>query len=246
VRFLAVWGAIVALAAIGLSACGSTETTKTVTVTTADAQESAGTNGGQTPDKKQKTRRHLTMASTTRACDANIKAKRATTTCAFAENVFYAYWLNQAEPGVFGDSRGLPAYSPAARKTFYVDCSGASKIVCRAGDGGYVSFPLAAVLAYTTAEAKRYAAAAQLGNVPAPDESADQTNPAPSDSGGDGSDNSSDCDPSYEGACLDPSSPDYDCEGGSGDGPDYTGPVAVVGDNHFGLDRDGDGSACES
>jgi hypothetical protein len=53
------------------------------------------------------------------------------------------------------------------------------------------------------------------------------------------------CDPNYTGACLDPSSPDYDCEGGSGDGPDYTGMVQVVGDDHFDLDRDGDGVACE-
>jgi hypothetical protein len=53
------------------------------------------------------------------------------------------------------------------------------------------------------------------------------------------------CDPNYTGACLDPSSPDYDCEGGSGDGPDYTGRVKVVGDDRFGLDRDGDGVACE-
>jgi hypothetical protein len=56
---------------------------------------------------------------------------------------------------------------------------------------------------------------------------------------------SRDCDPNYEGACLDPSSPDYDCAGGSGNGPDYTGPVRVVGDDPHGLDRDGDGYACE-
>ena len=53
------------------------------------------------------------------------------------------------------------------------------------------------------------------------------------------------CDPNYEGACLDPDSPDYDCAGGGGDGPDYTGPVRVVGDDHFRLDADGDGRACE-
>ncbi len=57
--------------------------------------------------------------------------------------------------------------------------------------------------------------------------------------GGDG------CDPNYSGACLDPNSADYDCAGGSGDGPDYTGRVEVVGDDHFDLDRDGDGVACE-
>ena len=55
------------------------------------------------------------------------------------------------------------------------------------------------------------------------------------------------CDPSYRGACLDQNASDYDCEGGSGDGPKYvSGPVEVVGDDHFGLDRDGDGVACES
>ena len=53
------------------------------------------------------------------------------------------------------------------------------------------------------------------------------------------------CDPNYSGACLDPNSPDYDCAGGTGNGPDYTGPVEVVGTDHFGLDRDGDGFACE-
>jgi hypothetical protein len=55
----------------------------------------------------------------------------------------------------------------------------------------------------------------------------------------------SSCDPNYEGACLDPTSSDYDCDGGSGNGPDYTGEVTVVGDDHFDLDRDGDGTACE-
>jgi hypothetical protein len=53
------------------------------------------------------------------------------------------------------------------------------------------------------------------------------------------------CHSSYVGACLDSSAPDYDCEGGSGDGPLYTGPVQVVGSDPFGLDSDGDGSACE-
>lgn len=54
------------------------------------------------------------------------------------------------------------------------------------------------------------------------------------------------CDPNYEGACLDPYASDYDCEGGSGNGPDYTGEVAVVGVDHYGLDADGDGVGCES
>src|SRR5205807_10270656 len=54
------------------------------------------------------------------------------------------------------------------------------------------------------------------------------------------------CDPNYKGACLDPNAPDYDCAGRSGDGPKYVqGPFEVVGSDHYGLDRDGDGVACE-
>jgi hypothetical protein len=54
----------------------------------------------------------------------------------------------------------------------------------------------------------------------------------------------SNCDPNYSG-CLGPNSSDYDCAGGSGNGPDYTGPVQVVGSDHYGLDADGDGIGCE-
>ena len=53
------------------------------------------------------------------------------------------------------------------------------------------------------------------------------------------------CHPSYKGACLDPNASDYDCAGGKGNGPKYTGPVRVVGPDDFGLDPDGDGYACE-
>jgi hypothetical protein len=53
------------------------------------------------------------------------------------------------------------------------------------------------------------------------------------------------CDPKYKGACLDPNASDYDCAGGSGDGPEYTGRVEIVGSDHYGLDADGDGLGCE-
>jgi hypothetical protein len=53
------------------------------------------------------------------------------------------------------------------------------------------------------------------------------------------------CDSNYKGECLDPDALDYDCAGGSGDGPEYAGPVEVVGSDPYGLDRDGDGFACE-
>ena len=55
---------------------------------------------------------------------------------------------------------------------------------------------------------------------------------------------SSGCDPNYSG-CV-PIASDVDCSGGSGNGPAYVqGPVTVIGDDIYGLDRDGDGIGCE-
>jgi hypothetical protein len=84
------------------------------------------------------------------------------------------------------------------------------------------------------AERRRKAQAAQLRRKREQEAQAQTTTPAEPD-----------CHPSYKGACLDPNASDYDCEGGSGDGPEYTGPVTVVGDDPYDLDREGDGLACE-
>jgi len=51
------------------------------------------------------------------------------------------------------------------------------------------------------------------------------------------------CDPNYSG-CV-PIASDVDCEGGSGDGPAYTGIVTVTGSDIYDLDSDSDGTACE-
>ncbi|MBL9075443.1 MAG: hypothetical protein JNJ68_17280 [Tabrizicola sp.] len=54
-----------------------------------------------------------------------------------------------------------------------------------------------------------------------------------------------DCDPNYSGKCV-PVASDVDCAGGNGNGPAYVdGPVYVVGSDIYGLDRDGDGVACD-
>jgi hypothetical protein len=53
------------------------------------------------------------------------------------------------------------------------------------------------------------------------------------------------CTPGYQ-PCLAPAT-DYDCAGGSGDGPGYAnGPVYISGSDPYDLDNDGDGVACES
>jgi hypothetical protein len=54
------------------------------------------------------------------------------------------------------------------------------------------------------------------------------------------------CHASYVGVCLTPGIGDYDCAGGSGNGPNYImGPFQVVGYDEYGLDSDGDGTGCE-
>jgi hypothetical protein len=54
------------------------------------------------------------------------------------------------------------------------------------------------------------------------------------------------CDANYKGRCLRPNVSDYDCAGGSGNGPYYvSGPFRVVGYDHYRLDADHDGTACE-
>jgi hypothetical protein len=64
----------------------------------------------------------------------------------------------------------------------------------------------------------------------------------PSSGGGGGG---TSCTPGYS-PCLPPAS-DYDCAGGSGNGPKYVdGPVTVTGSDPYGLDADNDGVGCES
>jgi hypothetical protein len=99
------------------------------------------------------------------ACDANIRVKATTTTCAFAQNVFHAY---------YEQTSGVPrtvmvnAWSPAAQQSFQVGCSGTSSIVCRAGDGARIRFPARAVVSYDDEQAAHFAATHDTG--PAEDE----------------------------------------------------------------------------
>jgi hypothetical protein len=54
------------------------------------------------------------------------------------------------------------------------------------------------------------------------------------------------CDPNYTGDCV-PIASDVDCASGSGNGPAYVnGPVYVVGEDIYDLDRDNDGVGCQS
>lgn len=63
--------------------------------------------------------------------------------------------------------------------------------------------------------------------------------------GGSGGAGGGNCTPGYS-PCLPPKS-DYDCAGGSGNGPGYAhGPIYVTGSDPYDLDSDGDGVGCET
>ena len=163
---MAASAAILVLAASALSACGSTETTKTVTVTTPAASTTPATSTSATPQRPAKRTTHTRSraAKTPKAptyshCDANIRVRTATTTCPFAQNVFLAYWTSQNY-----DDFQLSAYSPAAGREFDVDCTSGQSVVCRSGDGSEARFPESAVYAYSLAQAKHYVSTHDVGD----------------------------------------------------------------------------------
>ncbi len=95
-------------------------------------------------------------------CDANITVRAATTTCSFAENVFYSFFMD-AE--MFEPTSAIRAYSPASRRQYRLRCNttASERVRCVASDGGEVRFDLAALLDYDDAQATRYARTHDLG-----------------------------------------------------------------------------------
>ena len=217
-----------------VAACGSakTETVSAPALATATSSPTAASQPLEPPTRphRRRHRHHVALS----ACDANIRVKATTTTCAFAQNVFYEYWKATQS----GQASSIDAYSSASGRTYTLTCARRTSIVCRADDGSYVTFSGTAIDAYGTDQAAKYAKYACSHHLD-PD-ACSASNPGRQHPG-----SADHCDPNYAGACLDPNSPDYDCAGGSGDGPDYTGRVNVVGEDHFGLDRDGDGIGCD-
>lgn len=149
---------------LALGACGSTTTvTKTVTVTdpahgdaaTTGATNNAATITGTTTANSEPAHR---AASDYKRCDANIRAKRVTTTCGFAENAFYAYFIGSG-------ATTLRVYSPSTGRTFTTHCSArTATVTCRTSDGGVVKFPQSAIAAYSDDQAGAFAAAHEVGD----------------------------------------------------------------------------------
>ncbi|HST42511.1 MAG TPA: excalibur domain-containing protein [Conexibacter sp.] len=101
--------------------------------------------------------------------------------------------------------------------------------------------PLFGMIAVAAATALAVPAGSSAGGVGAAGASAARADAGPSAAAAKRS-----CHPNYRGRCLKPNASDYDCAGGSGNGPYYvSGPFRVVGSDPFRLDSDRDGIACE-
>jgi hypothetical protein len=167
------------IVAIGLAGCGDdTVSTRTVTVqrSTPDVVAQGGTPATTTPLPGEIAR---TPTGYTR-CDANIAAKRGTTTCGFATNAFYEYWKS-------AKASDIKAFSPASNRIFATQCTAAAgEVECTTSDGGVVRFSQAAVDRYSKAQADAYAADHELaptpvtegGGTPAPADTSTTSAPA--------------------------------------------------------------------
>ncbi|HEY8622717.1 MAG TPA: hypothetical protein VIM74_02540 [Casimicrobiaceae bacterium] len=84
------------------------------------------------------------------SCDQNISAKVGSTTCPFAENVFYEYYSS-------GSASAITAYSAALGRRLNLYCSDSTgAVVCSTPQGAVVRFPASAVAAYTPSQAQAY------------------------------------------------------------------------------------------
>ena len=105
------------LCVLVVAACGSAQTETVSGPARAAARSSltATPKPVQVATRPKKQRRHVNRVhrAVLTACDANIRVKAATTTCAFAQNVFYEYW----KAAQSGPASSIDAYSRAGGRT---------------------------------------------------------------------------------------------------------------------------------
>jgi hypothetical protein len=89
-------------------------------------------------------------------CGGYVEAVAGTTSCDFANNVFYEFFEAQPE-------REFPVYSPATGESYEVRCTGQSVVTCTGGAGAKVRFPMSAMSVYTERDATAYASSHDLG-----------------------------------------------------------------------------------
>jgi len=177
-------GLLCVVTLLGCAGNGPSPADRTVALSTATPASQAAVRATPTP------RRHRVhpqrpvataapVSSALQACDPNITVRTASTTCPFAENVFYAFYTEGVS---FQAQNAVHAYSAAAAQDYAVACAtdDAENVTCVAGDGGEVHFNLAAIRAYDDRQAARYAASHDLG----PDHGMDPNNVEGSSGGG--------------------------------------------------------------
>lgn len=91
-----------------------------------------------------------------RRCDVNIEARVGSTTCEFALNAFYEYYIHRQPTTV-------QVWSAAAQRFFTTRCVGDSTVICTASDGGEARFPLSALRGYSDQLANAYARSHDVG-----------------------------------------------------------------------------------
>lgn len=234
----------VALAVVALFVGGAFTSRGSLSDATADAASAqTGSEGGGDRSHSSSSRSYTKVVRPKKArspskvaaplvsCDSNIAVKPKSTTCAFAQNAFFSYWVEYDSPGSLAESSGYPVYSPALDRMLTMDCAGAEKVVCEGDGGAYVEFSASAVENYTRSNAKRYLSYADTGGIePAGSGPMDTSEPDEPEPGGTG-----------EGGSEDNPDAGYDL-----DCVDFDGPVSVSPDDPHDLDRDGDGIGCDA
>jgi hypothetical protein len=94
-------------------------------------------------------------------CAGGVEARSGTTSCDFAQNVFYEYYESS-------EMAEFPVYSPSTGMTYQMSCTGDPMVMCTGGTGAEVRFPLSALLAYTESDARAYASSHDLGALVSP------------------------------------------------------------------------------
>jgi hypothetical protein len=151
---------VAALIVMGLGGCADSHSTVTVTArehTTGGEGVHVGGTATRPVERRRPSPSTLPLLKGFIRCDAQIEAKAADTTCAFAENTFYAYWHSKG-------AQTLTAYSPAAGRNFALRCTpSASQVACISSDQAVVRFSQSSIDQYTVAQAHAYAVSHQLG-----------------------------------------------------------------------------------
>ena len=164
----------VLVAALVAAGCGSNgDGPKTVTVERqATPSKPPAPRKHRNPVPKPKPPPTTTDEAGLTACDQNIRVKADTTTCPFAENVFWTYYMS-------GQSSALRVWSPAGRGTYDTTCeSEGSEVLCTTDQGALLKFSQAAVDAYSK-QADAYSRGHDLGPDPYEDLPRVDTAPPP-------------------------------------------------------------------